>query len=100
MRVKSRVMPPWIGSTWPSRLVPAPNGTTGTPRPVRVAQDGGDLVGRLREDDDVGTLRRVVREVGRVLVADGVAVADAVLVGDEPEELGAQVGGDRHARER
>ena len=30
-RVRSRLIPPWTGITWPSRLVPTPNGVTAIP---------------------------------------------------------------------
>ena len=30
-------MPPWTGMTWPSRLVPTPNGVTGIRRSFAIA---------------------------------------------------------------
>ena len=63
---------------------------------VRIREHGRHLLGRLREDDDVGAVRRVIREVGGVLVEHRLAVADAALVRNEPEQLRTEVGGDRH----
>ena len=65
---------------------------------VRVLEHSRNFFGRFREDDDVGAMRRVIGEVAGVLVEDRVAVADAAFVRDEPEQLRAQIGGDRHDR--
>ncbi len=66
------------------------------PRLVRECEDGRYLMHRLGEDDDVGPVRLVVREVGRVLVEHRVAVADASFVGDQSQQVGLQAGGDAH----
>ena len=65
---------------------------------VRVLEHGRHLFGRLGEDDDVGPMRSVVAEVTCVLVEDGVAVAYAALVRNEPEQLGTQIDNDSHDR--
>ena len=36
-RERSRLMPPRVGITWPSRLEPAPNGVTATLRSLAIA---------------------------------------------------------------
>ena len=63
---------------------------------VRVREHGRDLGGRLREDDDVRAVRRVIREIGRVLVEHRLAVVHAALVGDQPEQVAPQVRRHRH----
>jgi hypothetical protein len=68
------------------------------PDGVGVLEDGRDLLRRLGEDDDVGAMRSVVGEITCVLVQDGVAIAHAALVRNEPEQLGAQIDDDRHDR--
>jgi hypothetical protein len=65
---------------------------------VRVLEHRRNLFGRLREDDDVGTMRSVVAEVTCVLVEYRVAVAHAALVRNELEQPCAQIGRDRHDR--
>jgi hypothetical protein len=65
---------------------------------VGVLEHRRNLCGRLGEDDDVGAMRSVVAEVACVLIEDRVAVAHAALVRNELEQLGAQIGRDRHDR--
>ncbi|HXH97489.1 MAG TPA: hypothetical protein VNH40_09800 [Gaiellaceae bacterium] len=50
---------------------------------VRERENGCDLRSRLRVDDGIGAMRRVVAEVARVLIEHRLAVADAALVRDE-----------------
>ena len=70
MPVRSSATPPWTGSTWPSSELPAPNGITGTPCSEQVAQDRGDLLGRVRERDGVGLARGEARLVAAVQPED------------------------------
>ena len=63
----------------------------------RQRDDVRDLARTRRHHDDVRPVRGVDAEVGSVPVEHGIAVAHAPLVRDEPEELRAQIGGDRHA---
>ena len=53
-----------------------------------------DVVGRLGVDDEVGQVGRVEREVARVQLARGVAVADAIGA-ERGLELVAQEAGNR-----
>ena len=68
---RSIVMPPRRAWTCPSSDVPAPNGTTGTPKRALIANDLDDFLGRGGEADDVGRGRRVVRLAVAVMLANG-----------------------------
>ena len=56
---------------------------------VRVGEHSRDLGGRHGVDDDVRAVRRVIREIGGVLVERGVAVVHPALVVDQPEQVAA-----------
>ena len=86
-------MPPAIGITWPSRLVPAPKGTTGTPSADAKASTRATSSVLLGEHDHVGPSRRVQAQVAAMLVEHRVAVDDAPLVGQDLEEGGAKAHG-------
>ena len=85
---RSMVMPPWIALTCPSSDVPAPNGTIGRRWAARDPHDRGDLVGRVREADDVGRRGRVVRLAVAVMLADDRGVVRARAEQAEARERG------------
>ena len=75
--------PPPTGRQPPARLVPAPRGTNGTSSSLQSLTICDDLLGRGREDDDVG-----------LVLLDGVAVAlvDEQFAGRGEDAVGADDG--------
>ena len=70
-RVVSSDTPPRSATTCPSSEVPEPKGTIGTRVSAAEVDDGNDLRGRAREDDDVRQRASVVRLAHGVLLANG-----------------------------